>query len=198
MLCKRMGAGHGGERDGGLQLAAVRLGEDHNGGPTTRARRFPSRCRSSAPIRNAGAGRALYNVDAGRTDHRHQHGLPGEENLQCDGWFRADAGSERELVAEILAAVVGAVDAPVTLKMRTRLGQEQPQMRCASRRSPKPAASRRVAIHGRTRGLRLHRRGGIRHYRGGEGQREHSIIATATSPPQRKPNWWNIPARMPV
>ena len=33
------------------------------------------------------ADAARHNVDRGRADHRHQHGLPGQKNLQRHGWF---------------------------------------------------------------------------------------------------------------
>ena len=38
---------------------------------------------------------ARYNVDAGRADHRYQHGLSGQESLQRDGGLRAAARTNR-------------------------------------------------------------------------------------------------------
>jgi hypothetical protein len=55
-----------------------------------------------------------------RADHRHQHGLPGQEGLQQVGRLGADAG--RALALPIVEAVVAACaprGVPVTLKMRT-------------------------------------------------------------------------------
>ena len=93
---------------------------------------------------------ARYNVDQGARDHRHQHGLSGEEGLQrerrarrCSRTSRWSRASSKRWCA--------AVDVPVTLKIRTGPDARAAATRCASRASPRPPASSSLAIHGRTR-----------------------------------------------
>ena len=107
---------------------------------TTTARSARSRCRSPAPTRDARRRGALQRR-RGRRDHRHQHGLPGEEGLQRARPARRCSRTSR-WSARILDAVVAAVDVPVTLKIRTGPAPER-ATRCASRASPKRPACRR-------------------------------------------------------
>jgi tRNA-dihydrouridine synthase B len=103
-----------------------------------------------------------------RADHRHQHGLPGEEGLQRRR--RLGLLSDEPLVARILEAVVAAVDVPVTLKIRTGPSPNA-GMRCASRASPKRGRAL-LAVHGRTRACAFAARPSSTRCRG-QGRRAH-------------------------
>jgi tRNA-dihydrouridine synthase B len=85
---------------------------------------------------------------AWRPDHRYQHGLPGEEGLP-----RA-AGSallaDERLVGAILRAVVEAVDAPVTLKIRTGIDPAHRNGPTIARIA-EDAGIALLSVHGRTR-----------------------------------------------
>ena len=85
-----------------------------------------------------------------RADHRHQHGLPGEEGLQRRGGLgaarRRGAGRARSSTRSSRA-----VDVPVTLKIRTGPRSGAPQRACAIARIAEDAGIAALAVHGRTR-----------------------------------------------
>ena len=184
-LCKRLGAGLAVSRDGHVEAASC--------GRARKTTRRINHAGELGPISVQIAGAdppmlaeaARYNVDARRADHRHQHGLPGEEGLQ-----RA-AGSallqDEALVARIVEAVVAArSDVPVTLKIRTGWS---PSKRNALRiaRIAEDAGIAMLAVHGRTRACGLRGRRRIRDHRRGEGARCASRWSpTATSTRREK------------
>ncbi len=90
-LCKRFGAGMAVSEMVASQFAAVGQRED----AAPRQPRGRGRPDLGADRRRRsgddGRGRALQRRP-GRADHRHQHGLPGEESLQRDGRLGAAEG----------------------------------------------------------------------------------------------------------
>jgi len=137
MLCKSMGAAWRFPR-WCLPTRCCMAPEKTKRAPTTKASRSYLGADPRYRSRDDVARRSIQ-CGSGCADYRHQHGLPGEENLQCDGRLGADA--ERRLVAKILEAVVASVNVPVTLKIRT--GWTRPIVtQCASRKLPRPAAFR--------------------------------------------------------
>ena len=132
--------------------------------PRRRARpdRGADRRRRSA---DDGRGRALQRRPR-RADHRHQHGLPGEEGLQRRGRLGAAGRTSRWWRASSRRSCA-AVDVPVTLKIRTGW-RPSGATRCASRASPRRPASQLLAVHGRTRACVFDGQRRIRHDRRGE------------------------------
>jgi tRNA-dihydrouridine synthase B len=132
---------------------------------------------------------------ARRPDHRHQHGLPGQEGVQQMGRQRADAG--RGAGAEIIEAVVAACaphGVPVTLKMRTGWCPQHKNAPALAR-AAEGAGVQMLTVHGRTR------------EQGYRGEAEYDTIAAvkaalkvpwwpmATSPrPKRRAPCWPPPA----
>ena len=117
----------------------------HRSRRRSRADRRADRRRRS---RDDGRRRALQRR-ARRADHRHQHGLPGEEGVQRRGRLGAARRTSRWSRA-IVAAVVRAVDVPVTLKIRTGPHPAR-ATRCAIARIAEDAGIAALAVHGRTR-----------------------------------------------
>ena len=74
-----------------------------------------------------------------RADHRHQHGLPGQEGLQQVGGLGADAGRAAGRARSSRRVRCAPSSVPVTLKMRTGWDREHIAMRCARARSPRSA-----------------------------------------------------------
>jgi tRNA-dihydrouridine synthase B len=108
-----------------------------------------------------------------RADHRHQHGLPGQEGLQQVGRLGADAG--RGAGPADRAAVVAACaphNVPVTLKMRTGWCQSH-RNAVALARAPRPPACRCSRCMA-ARASRATRASRIRHHRRGQGGGAHS------------------------
>ena len=124
---------------------------------TDKSRRRTDHAGEVAPIavQIAGAdprdarGRGALQRRSRRADHRHQHGLPGEEGVQRGGGLGA-ACQRAAGRARSSRPSCGAVDVPVTLKIRT---------------GPTRASAMRVAH-------RAHRRG--RRHRGARGARAHA------------------------
>ena len=86
-----------------------------------------------------------------RADHRHQHGLPGQEGLQQMGRLGADADEPLALeIVEAVVAVCAPRGVPVTLKMRTGWCH---RAQCAAhwRARSRAAGVAMVTVHGRTR-----------------------------------------------
>ena len=146
-LCKRLGAGLAVSE---MTTADPRLWTtrkslkrmDHVGEPDA-GQRADRRLRPG----DARRGGALQRRSR-RPDHRHQHGLPGEEGLQRLVGQRAAAG--RVARRAHLDAVVNAVDVPVTLKIRTGWNRENRNgVRIA--KIAEDAGIAALAVHGRTR-----------------------------------------------
>lgn len=146
-LCRRLGAGYVvGEMlasDPSLRRSAKsRLRGVHLEEPTPRAIQIVG----WDPATLADAAR--YNVDQGASIIDINMGCPAKK--VC----KRDAGSallaDESLVARILDAVVGAVDAPVTLKIRTGISPERRNARQIARIAENSGVAA-LAVHGRTR-----------------------------------------------
>ena len=101
------------------------------------------------PPPNDGGGRARHNVGRGAQIIDINMGCPAKK--VC----KVDAGSalmkDELLAARILEAVVGAVEVPVTLKMRTGWRLHQQKNAVAIARIAEQSASLRSRCNGRTR-----------------------------------------------
>ncbi len=90
-LCKRAGRGLRCERDGDLAARPARQPEDL--APCQPRRRGRAHRRADRRHRGPDDGRRRpLQHRPGRPDHRHQHGLPGQEGVQQMGGLGADAG----------------------------------------------------------------------------------------------------------
>src|SRR5690606_19464800 len=153
LLCRRLGAG----------LAASEMTISDPRSWNTR-KSLQSMDHAGEPRQLAEAAR--YNVDHGAQIIDINMGCPAKK--VCNAWAGSALMRDEALVARILEAVVGAVDVPVTLKIRTGW--------CAEVRNA-PAIARiaeasgiaALAIHGRTRN---------QHY---TGQAEYDTIAEVKS-----------------
>ena len=147
MLCKRMGAG----------MAVSEMVASNSllyGSEKTRRRANHEGEADPISVQIVGADpkmlaqAARYNVDAGAQIIDINMGCPAKKI--CNVMAGSALMQNEKLVAEILAAVVGAVDVPVTLKMRTGWDKSN---RNAVRIAQIAEASgiKALAIHGRTR-----------------------------------------------
>ena len=165
LLCKRLGAGLAASemtisdpRFWNTRKSLQRM--DHAGEPDP----ISVQIAGTEPRQLAEAAR--YNVDHGAQIIDINMGCPAKK--VCNAWAGSALMRDEALVARILEAVVGAVDVPVTLKIRTGW--------CAEVRNA-PAIARiaeasgiaALAIHGRTRN---------QHY---TGQAEYDTIAEVKS-----------------
>ena len=160
-LCKRLGAG--------LAVSEMTISDprfwstrkslhrmDHDGEPDP----IDVQIAGTEPTQLAEAAR--YNVDHGAQIIDINMGCPAKK--VCNAWAGSALMRDEALVARILAAVVGAVDVPVTLKIRT--GWD-----CDHRNAPviariaEDCGIAALAVHGRTRD---------QHY---TGQAEYATIA---------------------
>jgi tRNA-dihydrouridine synthase B len=163
MLCRSLGAGHAvsemvtSKRELWHSLKTSRRA-DHTGEPGAIAVQI-------AGVEPAGDGRrgALQRRPR-RADHRHQHGLPGQEGVQQVGRLGVDAATSRWRCASLKPWWPPArrCGVPVTLKMRSGW--------CASRRNALPLARAAeaagvamVTVHGRTREQGYGGSGRVRH-----------------------------------
>src|SRR5690606_23646714 len=105
---------------------------------------------------------ARYNVDHGARLIDINMGCPAKK--VCNAWAGSALMRDEALVARILAAVVGAVDVPVTLKIRTGWAAGQ-RNALAIARIAEDSGIQALAVHGRTRD---------QHY---TGQAEYDTIA---------------------
>ena len=113
-----------------------------------KAKSIRSRCRSSAPIPKMLAQAAQYNVDNGAQIIDINMGCPAKKI--CNVMAGSALLQNEPLVAALLEAVVGAVDVPVTLKIRTGWDkQNRNAIRIA--RIAEASGIQALAIHGRTR-----------------------------------------------
>ena len=146
-LCKRLGAG--------LAVSEMTI-SDSRFWKTDKSRRRMDHEGEPAPISVQIAGTeprqlaeaARYNVDHGAQIIDINMGCPAKK--VCNAWAGSALMRDEPLVARILEAVVGAVDVPVTLKIRT--GWD-----CDHRNGPiiariaEASGIAALAVHGRTR-----------------------------------------------
>ena len=91
---------------------------------------------------------ARYNVDHGAQLIDINMGCPAKK--VCNAWAGSALMRDEALVARILEAVVGAVDVPVTLKIRTGWAADQRNALTIARIA-EAAGIAALAVHGRTR-----------------------------------------------
>ena len=161
LLCKRMGAGLAVSEmttsDARLwRSAKSRARMDHAGEPEP----VSVQIAGSDPRMLAAAAR--HNVDHGAQIIDINMGCPAKK--VCNAWAGSALLQDEPLVARILAAVVAAVDVPVTLKIRTGWDRDH---RNAPRiaRIAEDCGIAALAVHGRTRADRY------------EGAAEYATIA---------------------
>ena len=133
---------------------------------------------------------------ARRGDHRHQHGLPGQER-----WSTAMPGSalmrDLPLAAAIIEATVKAVKVPVTLKMR--MGWDDNSLNAPElARIAEDLGIQMITVHGRTRCQMYKGHADWSFVRQGQGRRcrcrSSSTATSARSPmPARR-----LPSRAPT
>ena len=185
-LARRFGAGARRLGDGVARGPSCAARASRACASTTPASPAPFRCRSRAPILRMLAEAARYNVERGAQIIDINMGCPAKK--VCNVAPARRCSRTKRWSARILEAVVGAVDVPVTLKIRTG---PDPQQRNAVRiaRIAEAAGMQMLAVHGRTRACAVRRRGRIRHDRRGEVARRHpgrSRTATSRTPEQAK------------
>ncbi|RNF85963.1 tRNA dihydrouridine synthase DusB [Montanilutibacter psychrotolerans] len=147
VLCKRLGAGLCASEMTTSDprfwtTAKSRHRMDHAGEPD------PISVQIAGTVPQVMAEAAKYNVDHGAQIIDINMGCPAKK--VCNAWAGSALMREPELVARILEAVVGAVDVPVTLKIRTGWAEGQrnaPQIARIAQESGIAA----LAVHGRTR-----------------------------------------------
>ena len=161
LLCKRMGAG--------LAVSEMTISDprfwntpkslrrmDHVGEPD------PVSVQIAGTEPRLLAEAARYNVDHGAQIVDINMGCPAKK--VCNAWAGSALMRDEALVGRILEAVVGAVDVPVTLKIRTGWDAEH-RNAPAIARIAQEAGIQALTVHGRTRD---------QHY---TGQAEYSTIA---------------------
>jgi tRNA-dihydrouridine synthase B len=147
MLCKRMGAGYAVSE---MVAANPRLRD------TDKSRRRSDHAGEVAPVAVQIAGAdpqmladaARYNVDRGAQVIDINMGCPAKK--VCNAAAGSALLANEPLVARIVAAVVGAVDVPVTLKIRTGPTPRE-RNAVAVARIAEDAGIAALAVHGRTR-----------------------------------------------
>lgn len=147
MLCKQLGAGlcvsEMTTSDPRFwHTAKSRHRMDHAGEPD------PISVQIAGTVPAVMAEAARYNVDHGAQVIDINMGCPAKK--VCNAWAGSALMRDEALVADILAAVVSAVDVPVTLKIRTGWAADQRNaLRIA--RIAEDSGIAALAIHGRTR-----------------------------------------------
>lgn len=96
------------------------------------------------------ADAARYNVDHGAQIVDINMGCPAKK--VCNAWAGSALLQDEALVAQILAAVVGAVDVPVTLKIRTGWNRDN-KNGVSVARIAEDTGIKALAVHGRTRDM---------------------------------------------
>jgi tRNA-dihydrouridine synthase B len=148
-LCKRMGAGYAVSE---MTTSDPRLWKtkkslwrmDHAGEPE------PIGVQIAGTDPQVLAEAARYNVEHGAQVVDVNMGCPAKK--VCNSWAGSALLQDEALVARILAAVVGAVDVPVTLKIRTGWNRENKNgVRIA--RIAEDSGIQALAVHGRTRDM---------------------------------------------
>jgi tRNA-dihydrouridine synthase B len=147
LLCKRLGAGlamsemtTSDPRFWGTEKSLRRM--DHDGEPDP----VGVQIAGTEPAQLADAAR--YNVDHGAQLIDINMGCPAKK--VCNAWAGSALMRDEALVARILSVVVGAVDVPVTLKIRTGWAAGQ-RNAVAIARIAEDAGIAALAVHGRTR-----------------------------------------------
>ncbi len=149
LLCKRLGAGYAvsemtaaNPRLWGTRKSLKRM--DHAGEPAP----IGVQIAGTDPALLAAAAR--YNADHGAEIIDINMGCPAKK--VCSAWAGSALMQDEPLVARILAAVVGAVEVPVTLKMRTGFSRGRING-VAIARIAEDAGIGALAVHGRTRDM---------------------------------------------
>ena len=165
LLCKQLGAGLAmsemtisDRRFWGTEKSLRRM--DHAGEPEP----VGIQIAGTEPLQLADAAR--YNVDHGARIIDINMGCPAKK--VCNAWAGSALMRDEALVARILSAVVGAVNVPVTLKLRTGWAAGQ-RNAVAIARIAEDCGIAALAVHGRTRD---------QHY---TGQAEYDTIAEVKS-----------------
>jgi tRNA-dihydrouridine synthase B len=161
MLCKRLGAGYAVSEmtasDPRLwSTAKSRLRLDHTGEPA------PVGVQIAGAEPDALAAAARHCVEHGAQIVDINMGCPAKK--VCNAWAGSALLKDETLVARILAAVVGAVEVPVTLKIRIGWHREH-KNGVAIAKIAEDAGIAALAVHGRTRDM---------HY---QGEAEYDTIA---------------------
>jgi tRNA-dihydrouridine synthase B len=147
VLCKRLGAG--------LCVSEMTT-SDPRFWNTTKSLRRMDHAGEPAPVSVQIAGTepalmadaARHNVDHGAQLVDINMGCPAKK--VCKAWAGSALMRDEPLVARILAAVVGAVDVPVTLKIRTGWAADRKNA-VAIARLAEDSGIAALAVHGRTR-----------------------------------------------
>jgi len=147
VLCKRLGAGlcvsemtTSDPRFWNTAKSRHRM--DHDGEPD------PISVQIAGTVPRVMADAARHNVDNGAQIIDINMGCPAKK--VCNAWAGSALMREPALVADILDAVVGAVDVPVTLKIRTGWAADQ-RNALQIARIAEAAGIAALAVHGRTR-----------------------------------------------
>jgi tRNA-dihydrouridine synthase B len=148
-LCKRLGAGYAVSE---MTSADPRLWRtrksvqrlDHEGEPT------PIGVQIAGADPAALAGAARHAVEHGAEIVDINMGCPAKK--VCSAWAGSALLKDERLVARILAAVVGAVNVPVTLKIRTGWDRDH-RNGVSVARIAEGAGIAALAVHGRTRDM---------------------------------------------
>ncbi|HEU4619295.1 MAG TPA: tRNA dihydrouridine synthase DusB [Gammaproteobacteria bacterium] len=149
LLCKRLGAGYAvsemttaDPRLWGTRKSIKRM--DHAGEPAP----IGVQIAGADPERLAEAAR--HNVASGAEIIDINMGCPAKK--VCNAWAGSALLRDEALVARLLAAVVAAVEVPVTLKIRTGFSRDD-KNGVAIARIAEDAGVRALAVHGRTRDM---------------------------------------------
>ncbi|KGM57407.1 tRNA-dihydrouridine synthase B [Lysobacter arseniciresistens ZS79] len=147
VLCKRLGAGlcvsemtTSDPRFWNTAKSRHRM--DHDGEPD------PISVQIAGTVPRVMADAARHNVDNGAQIIDINMGCPAKK--VCNAWAGSALMREPALVADILEAVVGAVDVPVTLKIRTGWAADH-RNALQIARIAEAAGIAALAVHGRTR-----------------------------------------------
>src|SRR5690606_32341336 len=147
VLCKRLGAGlcvsemtTSDPRFWNTAKSRHRM--DHDGEPD------PISVQIAGTVPSIMADAARYNVDNGAQLIDINMGCPAKK--VCNAWAGSALMREPKLVADILDAVVSAVDVPVTLKIRTGWAADR-RNALEIARIAESAGIAALAVHGRTR-----------------------------------------------
>jgi len=147
LLCKRLGAG--------LAVSEMTTSDPRFWNTTKSLRRMdhagepdPVSVQIAGTIPSVMAEAARYNVDHGAQLIDINMGCPAKK--VCNAWAGSALMRDEALVARILAAVVDAVDVPVTLKIRTGWDADH-RNGPAIARVAQECGIAALAVHGRTR-----------------------------------------------
>jgi tRNA-dihydrouridine synthase B len=147
VLCKRLGAG--------LCVSEMTTSDPRLWGTTKSLRRMdhagepaPVSVQIAGTVPAVMADAARYNVDHGAQLIDINMGCPAKK--VCKAWAGSALMRDEALVARILAAVVAAVEVPVTLKIRTGWAADR-RNAVAIARIAQDCGIAALAVHGRTR-----------------------------------------------